>query len=52
MVSLDQKMKRPKTCKEPFYEHIRLVLCKKPLIKQLNIREMRARLKSAILQSL
>ena len=29
MVSLGQKLKWPKTCKKPFYEHIRVVLCKK-----------------------
>ena len=29
MLSLGQKLKWPKTCKKPFYEHIRVVLCKK-----------------------
>ena len=29
MVSLDQKLKMPKTCQKPFYKAIRAVLCKK-----------------------
>ena len=51
MVSLGQKLKSPKKSKKLFYEHIRVVLCKKPLIKTPNIREMRAFLKSAIFQN-
>ena len=31
-----------KTCQNPFYKSFRVVLCKKPLKKTLNIREMRA----------
>ena len=34
MVSLGQKLKWSKTCEKRFYEHIRVVLCKKPLIKK------------------
>ena len=30
------------TCQNPFYKSFRVVLCKKPLQKTLNIREMRA----------
>ena len=41
MVSLGQKLKIPKTCENPFYQIIRVVLCKKPLEKMGNIREMR-----------
>ena len=33
MVSLGQKSKMPKTCKNPFYKNIRAVLWKKPLEK-------------------
>ena len=33
--------KWPKTCEKGFYEHIRVVLCKKSCIKTPNIREMR-----------
>ena len=31
-----------KTCQNPFYKSFTVVLCKKPLQKTLNIREMRA----------
>ena len=41
MVSLGQKLKMPKTCQKSFYKTIRVVLCKKPLEKKPNIREMR-----------
>ena len=30
MISLSEKLKVPKTCKNPFYKNIRVVLCKKP----------------------
>ena len=33
MVSFGQKLKWPKTCEKRFYEHMRVVLCKKPLKK-------------------
>ena len=36
-----KKLKMPKTCEKPFYNVIRVVLCKKPLVKMGNIREMR-----------
>ena len=52
MVSLRQKVKRPKTCEKRFYKHVRVVLCKKPLEKTPNIQEMRPFSKSAILQRL
>ena len=29
MVSLGQKLKMPKTCENPFYKNIRVVMCKK-----------------------
>ena len=41
IVSLGQKLKWPKTCEKRFYKHVRVVLCKKPLEKAPNIREMR-----------
>ena len=41
MVSLGQKLKMQKTCEKPFYNNIRVVLCKKPLYKTPNIQEMR-----------
>ena len=52
VVSLGQKVKRPKTCKKGFYKHVRVVRCKKPLEKTPYIREMRPFWKSAILQRL
>ena len=52
MVSLAQKLKWPKMCKKRFYKHVRVVLCKKPLEKTPNIREMRPFWNSAILQRL
>ena len=52
MVSLGQKLKMPKTFKKSFCRNIRLVLCKKPLEKTPNIREMGWFWKWAILQRL
>ena len=52
MVSLGQKLKMPKTCEKRFFRNISFVLCKKPLEKIPNIREMRRFEKSAILQRL
>ena len=52
MVSLGQKFKWPKTCEKRFYKHVRVVLCKEPLEKTPNIREIRHFWKSAILQRL
>ena len=40
-VSLGQKLKMPKTCEKPFYNNIKVFLCKKPLEKTPNIQEMR-----------
>ena len=37
-----QKLKFQKTCQNPFYKPFTVVLCKKPLQKTRNIREMRA----------
>ena len=36
-----KKLKMPKTCKKPFEKIIKVVLCKKPLVKMGNIREIR-----------
>ena len=46
-VSLGPNLKLPKTCQTLFYNHIRVVLCKKPLQKTPNIRKMRPFWKSA-----
>ena len=42
ILTLAQKLKFQKTCENPFYKSFRVVLCKKPLQKTRNIREMRA----------
>ena len=42
ILTFAQKLKFQKTCQNPFYKSFRVVLCKKPLQKTLNIREMRA----------
>ena len=42
MVSLGQKLKMPKRCEKRFYDHITVVLCKKPLQKTIIIRKMTA----------
>ena len=47
-----KNLKMPTPCEKPFYTNIRVVLCKKPLEKTPNIREMRRFLKPAILQRL
>ena len=39
--TLGQKLKFQNTCQNPFYKSFRVVLCRKPLQKPLNIREMR-----------
>ena len=39
---LAQKLKFQKKCQNPFYKSFPVVLCKKPLQKTLNVREMRA----------
>ena len=52
MVSLVQKLKFQKTCQNPFYKSVTVVLCKKPVEESPNIREMRSFLKSAIMQRL
>ena len=40
MVSLGQKLKCLKTCQKHIYKQTRVALCKKPLEKTRNIREM------------
>ena len=42
ILTLAQNLKFTKTYQNPFYKSFRVVLCKKPLQKTLNIREMRA----------
>ena len=49
MVNLGQKLKFKQTCEDRFFNHIRVVLCKKPLEKTPNIREMRRFWKWAIM---
>ena len=51
ILTLAQKLKFQKTCQNAFYKSFRVVLCKKPLQKTLNIREMRAFLKWAIMHA-
>ena len=51
ILTLAQKLKFQKTCQNSFYKSFTVVLCKKPLQKTLNIREMRAFLKSAIMHA-
>ena len=45
MVSLGQKLKMLKRCDKPLLHHIRIVGCKKSLLKTRNIRKMRTFLK-------
>ena len=52
MVSLGESFKWQKTREKRFYKDARFVLCKKPLEKPPNIREMRPFWNSAILQRL
>ena len=52
MVSLGQKLKCVRTCEKRMYKHTRVVLCKKPLEKTPNIREVRRFWKSAMLHRL
>ena len=52
ILTLGQKLKFQKTCQNPFYKSFRVVLCKKPLQKTPNIREMRPFWKSGIMQRL
>ena len=42
ILTLAQKLKFQKPCQNPFYKSFTVVLCKKPLQKTPNIREMRA----------
>ena len=42
MVTSAQKLKIPKRCEKLLYEHIKVVVCKKPLQKTPNIGKMRA----------
>ena len=52
MVSLGENFQWPKTREKRFYKDARVVLCKKPLEKTPNIREMRPFWNSAMLQRL
>ena len=52
ILTLAQKLKFQKTCQNPFYKSFTVIHCKKPLQKTLNIQEMRAFSKSAIMQRL
>ena len=47
-----KNLKMPKTCEKRFYNNIRVVLCKEPLEKTPNIRQMKRFWKSPILQRL
>ena len=51
ILTLAQKLKFQKTCQNLFYKSFTVVLCKKPLQKTTNIREMRALSKSAIMHA-
>ena len=51
ILTLAQKLKFKKTCQNLFYKSFRVVLCKKPLQKTLNIREMRALSKSTTMHA-
>ena len=51
ILTLAQKLKFQKTCQNPFYKSFTVVLCKKPLQKTTNIREMRPFSKSAIMHA-
>ena len=42
ILTLAQKLTFQKTCQNPFYKSFTVILCKKPLQKTRNIREMRA----------
>ena len=52
IVTLGQRLKLKKTWEKRFVNHIRVVLCKKPLEKTPNIREMRRFWKTGIMQRL
>ena len=51
ILTFAQKLKFQKTCQNPFYKSLTVVLYKKPLQKTPNIREMRAFSKSAIMHA-
>ena len=51
ILNLAQRLKFQKACQNLFYKSFTVVLCKKPLQKTLNIREMRAFSKSAIMHA-
>ena len=42
ILTLAQKLKFKKACQNPFHKSFTVILCKKPLQKTRNIREMRA----------
>ena len=51
ILTLAQKLKFQKTCQNPFYKSFTVVLCKKPLQKTRNLREIGAFSKSAIMHA-
>ena len=51
ILTLAQKLKFQKTCQNPLAKSFRVVLCKEPLQKTVNIREMRGFCKSAIMHA-
>ena len=51
ILTFAQKLKFQKPCQNPFFKSFRIVLCKKPLEKTLNIREITAFWKSAIMHA-
>ena len=42
ILTLAQKLEFQKTCQNPFFNSFRIVLCKKPLEKTINIRQVTA----------
>ena len=52
ILTLGRKLEFQNTCQNPFYKSFTVVLCKKPLQKTPNIREMRPFSKSAMMQRL
>ena len=52
ILTLGQKLQFKETCQNPFYKSFRVVLCRKPLQKTRNIREVRQFWKTAIMQTL
>ena len=51
ILTFAQKLKFQKSCQNPFYKPFRVVLCKKPLQKTLNNREIRSFYKSTTMHA-